>query len=152
PTSCVLFSACARSPTLEAKTRSSWSTERWSESAMKDNRGSWNGALIGALLSLAATGGPTAAPHTVPSLADEKIVIGNFTFEPLALTVPVGTTLMWLNQDDAPHVVIGIDPESPIKSQPLDTGDRYSVTLTKRGTYRYFCSLHPHMTGTVVVE
>jgi plastocyanin len=68
------------------------------------------------------------------------------------LTVSAGTALTWLNEDDAPHTVIGTDPESPIKSLPLDTGERYSITLTKPGTYRYFCSLHPHMTGTVIVE
>jgi plastocyanin len=60
--------------------------------------------------------------------------------------------LTWLNEDDAPHTVIGTDAGSPIKSQPLDTGEAYSIALTKPGTYRYFCSLHPHMTGTVIVE
>ena len=118
---------------------------------MRDNR-RIAGALTGALLTFAAAGGPTAVQQTAPSAAVEKIVIDNFTFEPKTLTVPAGTTLTWLNDDDAPHVVIGTDPESPIKSQPLDTGDRYSITLTKPGTYGYFCSLHPHMTGTIIVE
>src|SRR5215471_21416018 len=77
--------------------------------------------------------------------SSQKVTIGNFTFKPEAVTVPVGTELIWVNEDDVPHIVIGTDADSPIKSQPLDTDDRYSVTLTKPGTYKYFCSMHPHM-------
>ena len=81
-----------------------------------------------------------------------EVKIGNFRFSPQAITVPVGTRLQWVNQDDAPHVVVGTQPDSPIKSPPLDTDEKYSVVLTKPGTYQYFCSLHPQMTGTVVVR
>ena len=109
-------------------------------------------ALIGALLTFGVAADPAATPKSAGTAHPDKIVIGNFTFEPSTLTVPAGTVLTWLNEDDAPHTVIGTDAESPIKSRPLDTGDRYSVTLTKPGTYRYFCSVHPHMTGTVIVD
>ena len=109
-------------------------------------------AVIGALATFAAAADPAATPRAAESTQARAIVIGNFTFEPSTLTVAPGTVLTWRNEDDAPHTVIGTDPESPIKSQPLDTGDRYSVTLTKPGAYRYFCSLHPHMTGTVIVD
>jgi plastocyanin len=109
-------------------------------------------AVIAALLTFGAAADPAATTQSAGNAHSANIVIGNFTFEPSTLTVPAGTVLTWLNEDDAPHTVIGTDAESPIKSLPLDTGDRYSVTLTKPGTYRYFCSLHPHMTGTVVVE
>jgi plastocyanin len=109
-------------------------------------------AMIGALLTFGVAADPAATPPSAENGHADKIVIGNFTFEPSTLTVPAGTVLTWLNEDDAPHTVIGTDPASPIKSQPLDTGERYSITLTKPGTYRYFCSLHPHMTGTVVVD
>ncbi|HEV7714001.1 MAG TPA: cupredoxin family copper-binding protein [Steroidobacteraceae bacterium] len=92
-----------------------------------------------------------AAAHD-PQSGAQTIKIGNFTFSPATLEVPAGTTLTWVNEDDVPHVVVGIDKGSPVTSPALDTEDRYSVVLDKPGTYKYFCSLHPHMTGTVVVK
>lgn len=80
------------------------------------------------------------------------ISISNFTFAPAAVTVQVGQELTWVNEDDDPHTVLGADPGSPLKSPALDTGDKYSVKLARPGTYRYFCSLHPHMTGVVNVS
>jgi plastocyanin len=109
-------------------------------------------AAIGALLACGAAADPASKPQAADDARAGKIVIDNFTFEPSTLTVSVGTALTWLNEDDAPHTVVGTDPGSPIKSPPLDSGERYSITLTTPGTYRYFCSLHPHMTGTVIVE
>jgi plastocyanin len=109
-------------------------------------------ATVGALLAFgfaAHLGRTSQAAEKAPVAA---IAIANFAFEPSTLRVPAGTVLSWVNDDDAPHTVIGTDPDSPIKSLPLDTGDRYSITLTKPGTYRYFCSLHPHMTGSVIVD
>jgi len=118
----------------------------------KTRRIALTGAVLGALLTFTAAPDPAAPARSASSERVYKVVIDNFTFEPKTLMVAAGTVVTWLNEDDEPHVVIGTDPESPIKSQPLDTGGRYSLTLTKPGTYRYFCSLHPHMTGTVVVE
>ena len=110
-------------------------------------------AAIGALFVLAAAAAdPASKPQSAENARADKVVIGNFTFEPSTLTVSAGTILTWVNEDDAPHTVIGTDPDSPLKSPPLDTGERYAIALTKPGTYRYFCSLHPHMTGTVIVE
>jgi plastocyanin len=97
--------------------------------------------------SVAAAAAPAAATASGPG----AISISNFTFAPAAVTVPAGKELTWRNEDDAPHTVVGTDPGSPLKSPALDTGDKYSVTLTQPGTYRYFCSLHPHMTGSVTV-
>lgn len=109
-------------------------------------------AVIGAALTFGAAADlGTASPPAGDARARE-IAIGDFAFEPRTLTVAAGTVLSWVNEDDAPHTVVGTDPGSPIKSLPLDTGDRYSVTLAQPGTYHYFCSLHPHMTGTVVVD
>jgi plastocyanin len=108
--------------------------------------------LIGALAAFGVAADPVANPQRAESARAEQIVIDNFTFAPSTVTVRAGTVLTWLNEDDAPHIVIGTDPGSPIKSPPLDSGDRYSIALTKPGTYRYFCSLHPHMTGTVIVD
>jgi plastocyanin len=109
-------------------------------------------ALIGGLLTFGVAADPAANPPPPESAPADRIVMSNFAFEPSTLTVSAGTVVTWLNEDDAPHTVIGTDPESPIKSQPLDTGDHYSIAFTKPGTYRYFCSLHPHMTGTVIVD
>ena len=76
------------------------------------------------------------------------IAIANFTFDPPALTVPAGTEVTWVNQDDNPHLV---RPPTRSGSPPLDTDDRFTLRLTEPGTISYFCGLHPHMTGTVTV-
>ena len=81
--------------------------------------------------------------------AEVQISIANFTFSPQQVTVKAGTTVTWMNGDDIPHTVVA--PPS-IRSKPLDTDDKFSFTFATPGTYKYFCSLHPHMTGTIVVE
>src|ERR1700761_5646360 len=93
-----------------------------------------------------------AALYTGPArAADAAATIDNFTFSPPVLTVAVGTKVTWTNRDDIPHTVTDADHPKEIKSHALDTGDSYSRTFTAPGTYHYFCSLHPHMQGTVVV-
>lgn len=81
--------------------------------------------------------------------ADMQVKIDNFTFTPQRLTVKAGTTVTWTNADDIPHTVVS---PPAIRSKALDTNDTFSFTFTTPGTYAYFCSLHPHMTGTIVVE
>jgi amicyanin len=93
-----------------------------------------------------------ALPPEFAEAADAQATIDNFTFSPPVLTVPVGTKVTWTNRDDIPHTVTGADHPKDIKSPALDTGDSYSRTFTTVGTYHYFCSLHPHMQGTVVVK
>ncbi|MBV9735081.1 MAG: cupredoxin family copper-binding protein [Acidisphaera sp.] len=83
---------------------------------------------------------------------DTAITIDNFSFTPARVTVPAGTHVVWTNRDDIPHTVTSDDKPRTLKSSPLDTGDQYSMTFDKPGTYAYFCSLHPHMQGTVVVQ
>jgi amicyanin len=78
------------------------------------------------------------------------VKIDNFTFGPKSVTVKAGTTVTWTNQDDIPHTVTSSSKQ--FKSKALDTDDKFSFTFTTPGTYEYFCSLHPHMTGTIVVE
>jgi plastocyanin len=80
---------------------------------------------------------------------DTLVNIDNFTFEPAKLTVKVGTTVTWKNRDDIPHTVVSA---GKFRSKALDTDDNYSFTFTAAGDYTYFCSLHPHMTGTIKVE
>jgi amicyanin len=104
-------------------------------------------------MRMAIRTGLVAAFLAVASLAragDASVKIDNFTFDPPQLTIPVGTTVTWINEDDAPHTVAS--SSKLFKSKALDTRDKYSFTFTAPGTYAYFCSLHPHMTGAVVVE
>jgi 3',5'-cyclic-AMP phosphodiesterase len=84
-------------------------------------------------------------------LAANEIGIDNFNFTPGVLTVTAGTSVTWINNDDVPHVIVsprGRFPVSPV----LDTNGRYSATLKEAGTYDYFCSVHPVMTGQIVVR
>ncbi len=76
--------------------------------------------------------------------------IDNFAFMPKSATVKAGTAVTWTNQDDETHTVTSTDKE--FKSKPLSAGDNFTFTFTTPGTYKYFCSLHPFMTGTIVVE
>ncbi|WP_165644667.1 cupredoxin domain-containing protein [Oharaeibacter diazotrophicus] len=78
------------------------------------------------------------------------VTIANFTFEPAVLDVAVGTTVTWTNGDDIPHTVV--ETGKTFKSKPLDTDDSFSHTFESAGEFAYFCSLHPHMTGKVVVH
>jgi plastocyanin len=77
------------------------------------------------------------------------ITIDNFSFTPATARVPAGTTVTWTNRDDIPHTVVGTD--RTFKSSPLDTDDTFSHRFDMPGTYNYFCSLHPKMTGQVEV-
>jgi plastocyanin len=79
----------------------------------------------------------------------KEITIDNFTFSPPTLTIPVGTTVTWVNHDDIPHSVVAKNKE--FRSKALDTDDSYSFTFASAGSFDYFCGLHPHMVGKVVV-
>jgi plastocyanin len=78
-----------------------------------------------------------------------EVHIDNFTFEPKELTVKVGTTVTWKNRDDIPHTVVSA---GKFRSKTMDTDDSFAFTFAAAGEYKYFCSLHPHMTGVVKVE
>lgn len=94
-----------------------------------------------------------APPATQLAAAEpDAVMIGNFAFGPQSVTVAVGTTVTWTNRDDELHTVVSADDPKLFKSGPLDTGDHFAFTFAKPGTYRYYCSIHPHMVGTVVVK
>jgi plastocyanin len=78
------------------------------------------------------------------------VVVDNFSFAPATATVPVGTTVTWTNHDDIPHNVVS--SEQKFKSRVLDTDEMFSHTFDVAGTYKYYCSIHPRMTGQVVVR
>lgn len=82
--------------------------------------------------------------------ANAEVKIDNFSFGPAAITVKAGTTVTWTNRDDIPHTVVSDD--KLFKSKVLDTDEKFSYTFSKPGTYPYFCSVHPKMTGKVVVQ
>jgi plastocyanin len=93
-----------------------------------------------------------AASATGLALAQDaaKVNIDNFTFEPAELTVTVGTTVTWENRDDIPHTVV--EKNKVFRSKALDTGDSFSFTFREAGIYDYFCGLHPHMVGKIIVK
>jgi plastocyanin len=85
-----------------------------------------------------------------PPPATAVVRIANFTFNQAQIAVRPGATVTWINDDDIPHTVTSTT--QAFKSKVLDTGDRFSFTFAKTGQFAYFCSLHPHMTGKVVVK
>jgi plastocyanin len=105
-------------------------------------------ALAGAMLGTMLLGsGVTSA-----QAEDAKVNIDNFSFSPAQITVAPGTKVTWDNRDDIPHTVTDAAEPRAFKSPALDTGDAFSQVFSAPGTYHYFCSLHPHMQGTVVVK
>jgi len=94
-------------------------------------------------------GSPSVKANNQPA-ANAAVKIDNFVFGPPTLTVPVGTTVTWTNSDDIPHT--SVSTEGVFKSKVLDTDEKFSFTFTKAGTYPYYCTIHPKMTGTVVVQ
>ncbi len=107
--------------------------------------------VILSVLFLLATLALGTSNLSAPARAtDATVTIDNFTFEPQRLTVRAGTTVTWVNQDDMPHALAS--NTKVFKSKALDTDDKFSFTFATLGVYDYFCSLHPHMTGTIVVE
>jgi len=82
--------------------------------------------------------------------ATTTVTIDNFRFTPASMSVKAGTTVRWTNRDDIPHTIVADDQS--FKSKALDTDDGFSYTFSKPGTYSYFCSLHPKMTGKIVVQ
>jgi plastocyanin len=93
---------------------------------------------------------PTAAPKVAVASDATTISIKEFMFAPTAMTVPVGTSVRWKNLDGEPHTVRSID--ATFSSNALDQNDSFTFKFDKPGTYRYVCSIHPQMVGTIVVK
>lgn len=102
----------------------------------------------GPIVMTAAALAPASA--ATPTPAGPTVKIDNFTFGPTTLMVRAGTTVTWVNRDDIPHTVVATD--KAFKSRVMDTDETFSFTFGKPGEYTYFCSLHPHMVGKVVVK
>jgi plastocyanin len=93
---------------------------------------------------------PNISATDRPSLNHAEVKIDNFSFAPQMVTIAVGGTVTWTNRDDIPHTVVSTD--GVFKSKVRDTDETFSYTFTKPGTYPYFCSVHPKMTGKIVVQ
>lgn len=115
-------------------------------------------AMIG--MQVSSRPAPADAPARVAEVkyaaatqsATASVKIDNFTFEPKELDIAVGTTVTWQNADDAPHTATSKDDPQVFDSGALDTDDKFSFTFSKPGKYAYYCKVHPHMTGVVVVK
>jgi len=110
-------------------------------------------ALVAAALGAATAVMPAVVvlPGWAQDAAASAVSIDNFTFTPQTLTVKAGTTVTWTNRDDIPHGIAS-DNNAFRRSKALDTDDKFAFTFTTPGTYKYFCYVHPHMTGTILVQ
>lgn len=104
--------------------------------------------IAGLLLPVGSSRAKASSPSTANVAAEVKI--DNFSFGPVVLTVTAGTTVTWINSDDIPHTVVST--EGVFKSKVMDTDEKFSYTFSKAGTFPYYCSIHPKMTGKVVVR
>jgi plastocyanin len=102
------------------------------------------------MLGLAGLGVRAVGVHAQAKPEAMEVKIDNFSFGPPELTVTAGTTITWTNRDDIPHTVMS--PDKVFKSKVLDTDEKFSFTFATPGTFPYFCSIHPKMTGKVVVH
>jgi plastocyanin len=103
-------------------------------------------------MGIIGTGRKGSVTRAQQKASTMEVKIDNFSFGPVALTVPVGTTVTWTNHDDIPHNTVSTDDPKTFKSKVLDTDEKFSFTFSKPGTYPYFCSIHPKMTGKIIVQ
>ena len=101
-------------------------------------------------LSLSALGVDTKNADSVGA-GQNKIEIKDFAFNPQTITVKSGQKITWINRDEEPHTVVSVEKQFK-KSSALDTDQEFTITAGASGTYTYFCSVHPKMTGTIVVK
>jgi plastocyanin len=101
---------------------------------------------------VAAAKAPAAAPPASQPAPAATVKIDNFAFQPKILEIARGTTVRWQNSDDVPHTASSTASPAAFDSGALDTDDTFSFTFAAPGTYPYFCKVHPHMTGVVVVK
>lgn len=106
------------------------------------------GALVGCGGSTGRAGPPSLAPTSTAS-APQTVEIRNYSYTPQNITVSVGTTVIWVQDDSTIHTVTDA---GVFDSGPLSRGQRYSHTFRTSGTYTYRCTVHPAMTGTVTVH
>jgi plastocyanin len=119
-------------------------------------------SVVSAFIGIQVSGRPAPASSPAPVAAVKyapasksvtaEVRIDNFTFEPRELQIAAGTTVTWQNADDVPHTATSKDDPQIFDSGALDTDDKFSFTFTRPGKYAYYCKVHPHMTGVVIVK
>jgi plastocyanin len=107
---------------------------------------------IFAAMSLLGANNLHADPATTQKADSALVKIEDFAFEPKVLTITVGTTVTWTNADDVPHTATAKGDSPLFDSKALDTDDKFSFAFTKPGTYDYYCKVHPHMSGAIIVK
>jgi plastocyanin len=107
-------------------------------------------AVIASLVLASNTLRPRSTTAAQEKSSSSVVSIDNFSFVPSPLEINAGTQATWINKDDVPHTVVSTDHK--FKSQALDTGEKFSFTFEDPGTYEYFCSVHPKMTGKIIVK
>jgi len=105
-------------------------------------------------LVLAALAGAGAGPETKPAVPGAAVVvtIENFRFSPAEVTVPAGSMVKWVNKDDVPHTATAKGKTPAFDSKTLDTDEGFTFEFKKTGVFNYYCKVHPHMTGKVIVK
>jgi plastocyanin len=94
--------------------------------------------------------GLVSAVRAEPATGANTIVIKEFHFSPMSLAVPAGTEVIWKNLDGEPHTVVSI--EGVFRSSGLDQNDSFAFKFDRPGTYKFLCSIHPQMLGTIIVK
>ena len=107
-------------------------------------------ALVAGSLALPTAPQAQSMDVAAPAATATEVRVDNFTFSPATLTVTAGTTVTWINGDDIPHAIAATDRS--FRSKTLDTDDRFSFVFRMPGAYDYFCTLHPHMVGKIIVK
>ena len=102
--------------------------------------------LCAAILGYTAAGGGVRAETPTPAI----VVIKDFMFAPMSVTIRAGSPVTWVNNDEEPHSIVS--DTGLFRSGGLDTGEKYSFRFEKPGTYHFRCSIHPRMVGTIVVQ
>ena len=111
---------------------------------------SWIPSFVVPMMALVLTTVPLLERPAIAAQPAVDVKIDNFSFTPPTIAVKAGTEVTWTNKDDIPHNVVADDKS--FKSKVLDTDEKFTMTASKPGTYTYYCSIHPKMTGKLVVE
>ena len=117
---------------------------------VRQRRFGWRRVAVAAAVMLMVTAGVLKGMPSEDVSAGSQVTVDNFSFAPTTTIVAVGTTVTWTNHDDIPHNVVS--PDQKFKSPVLDTDQTFTHTFDAAGTYEYDCSIHPRMTGKVVVR
>jgi plastocyanin len=110
----------------------------------------WSVGVLAAIASAMLLAGAISLAQTAAADAGPQVIIDNYAFSPASLTVKVGTTVTWINQDDDAHTVDST--QGKFKSGTLNKGGQFEFRFTEAGEYPFFCRFHPKMTGKVIVQ